>query len=142
MVTDVDMRLLQDSVDRSPMWTPPVSEIHRWQNRIGITEVSIAAAGGSYDGAGTRNDAEGLVGMTEGSTQIDQSKPSIARVYDYLLGGKDNYEVDRKIGDFFIEDLPGSVAIAYANRQALIRAVGAISRDGISQFIDIGSGLP
>jgi hypothetical protein len=80
--------------------------------------------------------------MTEAFAQIDQSKPSIARVYDYLLGGKDNYEVDRKVGDFFIEGLPGSVSIAYANRQALIRAVGAIARDGISQFIDIGSGLP
>ncbi|MBB5916413.1 hypothetical protein BJY24_005325 [Nocardia transvalensis] len=75
-------------------------------------------------------------------TGIDQSQPSIARVYDYLLGGRDNYEADRKIGDFFIRDLPGSVAIAYANRQALVRAVGAIARDGITQFIDMGSGLP
>jgi hypothetical protein len=80
--------------------------------------------------------------MTEGFTQVDQMKPSIARVYDYLLGGKDNYAVDREIGDFFVKDLPGSVSIAYANRQALIRAVGAMSRDGITQFIDFGSGLP
>ncbi|MBF6328134.1 SAM-dependent methyltransferase [Nocardia transvalensis] len=80
--------------------------------------------------------------MTDSTTQVDQSKPSIARVYDYLLGGKDNYAVDREIGDFFIKDLPGSVAIAFANRQALIRAVGDIARDGIRQFIDMGSGLP
>ncbi|MGW0995709.1 SAM-dependent methyltransferase [Streptomyces sp. NPDC002523] len=80
--------------------------------------------------------------MTEPTTRIDQSKPSIARVYDYLLGGKDNYAVDREIGDFFIKDLPGSVAIAFANRQALIRAVGAMARDGIRQFVDMGSGLP
>ncbi|MGV9680965.1 SAM-dependent methyltransferase [Nocardia sp. NPDC003482] len=80
--------------------------------------------------------------MTDSATHVDQSKASIARVYDYLLGGKDNYAVDREIGDFFIKDLPGSVAIAYANRQALIRAVGDIARDGIDQFIDFGSGLP
>ncbi|MFD6156326.1 SAM-dependent methyltransferase [Nocardia sp. NPDC060256] len=73
---------------------------------------------------------------------IDQSKPSIARVYDYLLGGKDNFAVDRTIGDHFKENLPGSVAIATTNRQALIRAVRDLARDGIRQFIDLGSGLP
>ncbi|GAB7028606.1 SAM-dependent methyltransferase [Streptomyces sp. NPDC021749] len=78
----------------------------------------------------------------DSTTRVDQSKPSIARVYDYLLGGKDNYAVDREIGDFFIKDLPGSVAIAFANRQALIRAVDAMARDGIRQFVDMGSGLP
>ena len=58
------------------------------------------------------------------------------------LGGQDNYAVDREIGDIFIKDLPGSPRIALANRQALIRAVGAMARDGISQFVDMGSGLP
>ncbi|MEE4417798.1 SAM-dependent methyltransferase [Streptomyces bugieae] len=80
--------------------------------------------------------------MADSTTRVDQSKPSIARVYDYLLGGKDNYAVDREIGDFFIKDLPGSVAIASSNRQALIRAVAAMARDGIRQFVDMGSGLP
>ncbi|MFI9274127.1 SAM-dependent methyltransferase [Kitasatospora sp. NPDC052896] len=80
--------------------------------------------------------------MTDRTAEDDRSKPSIARIYDYLLGGKDNYAVDREIGDIFIRDLPGSPAIALANRQALVRAVGAIARDGISQFVDLGSGLP
>ncbi|WP_067821455.1 SAM-dependent methyltransferase [Nocardia inohanensis] len=80
--------------------------------------------------------------MTGDAVAVDVSKPSIARVYDYLLGGHDNYEADRKVGDFFINDLPGSVAIAHANRQALVRAVAAIAEDGVDQFIDIGSGLP
>ncbi|MFI1915195.1 SAM-dependent methyltransferase [Nocardia sp. NPDC020380] len=74
--------------------------------------------------------------------QVDQTKPSIARVYDYLLGGKDNYAADREIGDFFIKDLPGSVDIAYANRNCLVRAVGEMAADGVYQFIDMGSGLP
>ncbi|AHH18787.1 putative methyltransferase [Nocardia nova SH22a] len=80
--------------------------------------------------------------MSDSAAQVDQSKPSIARVYDYLLGGRDNYAVDREVGDYFINDLPGSVAIAYSNRQAMIRAVGAIAESGVRQFIDMGSGLP
>ncbi|AZP22383.1 SAM-dependent methyltransferase [Streptomyces aquilus] len=81
--------------------------------------------------------------MTYKGSAIDPSKPSIARVYDYLLGGKDNYAVDREIGDVFKRDLPGSVAIAFANRAALTRAVREIARTtGIRQFVDLGSGLP
>ncbi|EFF89605.1 methyltransferase domain-containing protein [Streptomyces sp. e14] len=81
--------------------------------------------------------------MTDHGSSIDPNKPSIARVYDYLLGGKDNYAVDREIGDVFKRDLPGSVAIAFANRSALTRAIGEIvTTTGIRQFIDLGSGLP
>ncbi|MYR41414.1 SAM-dependent methyltransferase [Streptomyces sp. SID5910] len=81
--------------------------------------------------------------MTGECSSIDSTEPSIARVYDYLLGGKDNYAVDRKIGDVFKRDLPGSVAIAFANRAALTRAVREIvTTTGIRQFIDLGSGLP
>ncbi|MCZ1012143.1 SAM-dependent methyltransferase [Streptomyces lydicus] len=80
--------------------------------------------------------------MVEGISDVDQSQPSIARVYDYLLGGKDNYAVDRVVGDRFKQELPGSVAIAHANRQGLIRAVREIALAGIEQFIDLGSGLP
>jgi SAM-dependent methyltransferase len=82
--------------------------------------------------------------MTDGFADVDeaQRKPSIARVYDYLLGGKDNYSVDREVGDHFKVNLPGSVAIAHTNRQALIRAVRAVASSGITQFVDLGSGLP
>ncbi|WP_329343366.1 SAM-dependent methyltransferase [Streptomyces sp. NBC_00663] len=84
-----------------------------------------------------------MTAMTYKGSSIDPAKPSIARVYDYLLGGKDNYAVDREIGDVFKRDLPGSVAIAFANRAALTRAVREIARTtGIRQFVDLGSGLP
>ncbi|WP_377271758.1 SAM-dependent methyltransferase [Peterkaempfera sp. SMS 1(5)a] len=81
--------------------------------------------------------------MAEHASEVDQSKPSIARVYDYLLGGKDNFAADRVIGDHFMVNLPGSVAIAHTNRAALTRAVREISLTaGVRQFIDMGSGLP
>ncbi|TDU89768.1 S-adenosyl methyltransferase [Kribbella voronezhensis] len=73
---------------------------------------------------------------------VDPTKPSIARTYDYLLGGKDNFAVDRALGDKFINDLPGSRVIAFDNRGALIRAVREIVTSGVKQFIDLGSGLP
>ena len=69
--------------------------------------------------------------------------PSIARTYDYLLGGKDHYPVDREIGEIFIRKFPGAVQIALDNRACLVRAVTFIAGElGISQFIDLGSGLP
>jgi hypothetical protein len=80
--------------------------------------------------------------MSGASLRVDQTEPSIARVYDYLLGGKDNYEADRVIGDKFRNELPGSVAIAHANRQNLVRAVREMALAGIDQFVDMGSGLP
>ncbi|AJE43391.1 SAM-dependent methyltransferase [Streptomyces nodosus] len=81
--------------------------------------------------------------MRDDGFSIDSTRPSIARVYDYLLGGKDNYAVDREVGDVFTRDLPGSVAIAFANRAALTRAVREITTTtGVRQFIDLGSGLP
>ncbi|WP_280236689.1 SAM-dependent methyltransferase [Nocardia cyriacigeorgica] len=80
--------------------------------------------------------------MNDSAGVVDPNTPSIARVYDYLLGGKDNYPVDQEIGDHFKINLPGSVAIAFGNRQALARGVRDIARSGVKQFIDLGSGLP
>jgi hypothetical protein len=69
--------------------------------------------------------------------------PSIARTYDYLLGGKDNYPADREIGEIFVKKFPGAVQIALDNRACLVRAVTYIAGElGIGQFIDLGSGLP
>lgn len=100
-------------------------------------------AGGSQNDGPQATLWERMAAMTYEGSSIDPAKPSIARVYDYLLGGKDNYAVDREIGDVFKRDLPGSVAIAFANRAALIRAVREIAKTtGIRQFIDLGSGLP
>jgi SAM-dependent methyltransferase len=74
---------------------------------------------------------------------FDPEVPSIARTYDYLLGGKDNFPIDREIGDIFIQRFPGAVQIALDNRACLVRAVGYMAGQlGIGQFLDLGSGLP
>ncbi len=77
------------------------------------------------------------------SAPFDPEVPSIARTYDYLLGGKDNFPADRELGDVFFRDYPGAVAIALDNRACLVRAVRYIADElGITQFLDLGSGLP
>jgi hypothetical protein len=66
-----------------------------------------------------------------------------ARVYDYWLGGKDNYEADRAVGDHIAEIVPGIWRTARANRAFLRRAVEYLAGEaGIRQFLDIGTGLP
>jgi len=77
------------------------------------------------------------------SSPFDPEMPSIARTYDYLIGGKDNYPADRELGDVFIRDYPGAVDIAVDNRACLVRAVGYMAGElGVTQFLDLGSGLP
>jgi O-methyltransferase involved in polyketide biosynthesis len=73
---------------------------------------------------------------------IDVSRPSVARMYDYYLGGKDNYRVDREAVDRVAEAMPEIRQLAQENRAFLRRAVRYMARQGIRQFIDIGSGLP
>ncbi|HEY7487505.1 MAG TPA: SAM-dependent methyltransferase [Streptosporangiaceae bacterium] len=74
---------------------------------------------------------------------IDVSKPSVARVYDYLLGGKDNFAADRELVKLALEVAPDAPQLARANRQFLQRVVRFLAgQAGIRQFVDIGSGLP
>lgn len=74
---------------------------------------------------------------------IDLNTPSIARVYDYMLGGKDHYESDRRAATSIMDALPEAPLMARDNRQFLRRAVRYLVADaGIRQIIDIGSGLP
>lgn len=74
--------------------------------------------------------------------KINPSVPNVARMYDYYLGGKDNFEADRKAAEEMIALLPNVRRIARDNRAFLIRAVQELVDQGIRQFIDIGAGLP
>lgn len=72
----------------------------------------------------------------------DLQRPSIARVYDYMLGGNHNFAVDREFAARMLERLPG-VAGTFANNRAFLRrAVRYCVRSGVDQFLDLGSGIP
>lgn len=74
---------------------------------------------------------------------VDTTRPSVARVYDYMLGGKDNFAVDRQAGQMALQITPDGPLAARANRGFLRRAVRhMVAEAGIRQFLDIGSGLP
>jgi hypothetical protein len=74
---------------------------------------------------------------------FDTSVPHIARVYDYWLGGKDNFAADRELGDRTLQAYPNMVFSVRANRAFLARSVRFLTAEaGIRQFIDVGTGIP
>ena len=73
---------------------------------------------------------------------LDTSAPNMARIYNYWLGGKDNFAADRAEADRLVALYPPLPALVRENRQFLIKAVGWAARRGIGQFIDLGAGLP
>jgi hypothetical protein len=93
-----------------------------------MSEVGRESAGGG--------DANG------GSAGFDPNTPSTARIYDYLIGGKDNFAADRAAAEHLLAAQPTARTIAQANRRFLVRAVELLARSGIRQYIDIGAGIP
>lgn len=73
---------------------------------------------------------------------IDITVPSVARIHDYYLGGSYNFEADREAARKAMEFLPGLPKTMQANRAFMRRAVRFAVREGITQFLDIGSGIP
>jgi S-adenosyl methyltransferase len=73
---------------------------------------------------------------------FDTSVAHIARVYDYWLGGKDNFEADRVAGDEALQAYPDLVSSVRANRAFLARGVHYLAEAGVRQFLDIGTGIP
>jgi hypothetical protein len=97
------------------------------------------------DGNGMTNQPHQLHQPHEGFTpeQIDTSRPHPARMYDYYLGGSDNYEVDREAAERLIEIAPDVRVSARANRDFLGRAVRTVVGElGVRQIIDVGTGIP
>ncbi|HXR70307.1 SAM-dependent methyltransferase [Actinocrinis sp.] len=85
---------------------------------------------------------EGLLEPGWAPGTIDTSIPHPARMYDYYLGGKDNYQVDRDAAEEVLAILPEGRDMARANRAFLGRTVRYLARKGIKQFLDIGTGIP
>ncbi|WP_151476384.1 SAM-dependent methyltransferase [Streptomyces albicerus] len=74
---------------------------------------------------------------------INHNVPHSARIWNYWLGGKDCYEIDRQVGDQIVEANPEILDIARAQRAFLVRTVEFLAREaGIRQFLDVGTGLP
>ncbi|MGW6296362.1 SAM-dependent methyltransferase [Streptomyces sp. NPDC055058] len=79
----------------------------------------------------------------ETRARIDTSRPHSARFWNYFVGGKDHYKVDREIGEQIKEIFPGLVDVAHSSRLFLGRAVRfLVAEQGVRQFLDIGTGLP
>ena len=78
-----------------------------------------------------------------GGHGVDERTPSDARLWNYWLGGKDNFEIDRTVGDAIARMFPVIRDVARADREFLRRVVTQLARDvGIRQFLDVGTGLP
>ncbi len=73
---------------------------------------------------------------------IDITVAHSARVYDYWLGGNDNFAADRALGEAMIRAIPALPAMARENRAFLARAVQYLTEEGVRQFLDIGTGIP
>ena len=73
---------------------------------------------------------------------VDDTKPSVARMYDYYLGGKDNFAVDREAAGKVMALMPDARDISRVNREFLVLAVRTMAAAGVRQFIDLGTGIP
>ena len=73
---------------------------------------------------------------------FDPTRPNIARIWDYWLGGKENFAADRELAEKLLATHPPSAQMARENRQFLGRAVSYVAARGVRQFIDVGAGLP
>ncbi|MGZ4602370.1 MAG: SAM-dependent methyltransferase, partial [Kineosporiaceae bacterium] len=85
------------------------------------------------------------LGVTLGDKrgEFDTATPQSARVYDFLLGGKDNYEADRAVGAALIAQAPALPVMVRAQRALLARMVRhLVTGAGIRQFLDVGTGIP
>lgn len=91
--------------------------------------------------------------MTQGSADpapaetappgVNPNVPHSARIYDYWLGGKDNFAVDRAVGEAMMKAIPGMRYMAGENRKFVHRAArDLVAKEGIRQFLDIGTGIP
>ncbi|MEU4535210.1 SAM-dependent methyltransferase [Streptosporangium sp. NPDC023825] len=89
-----------------------------------------------------RGEGEDMTEREQAPPGIDPTVPSVARMYDYYLGGKDNFASDRIAGEKIVEFVPNVKDVARSNRAFLGRTVRHLVAAGIRQFIDIGTGLP
>jgi hypothetical protein len=83
----------------------------------------------------------GASGIEYGS-EFDPAVPNVARIYDFMLGGKDNFAADRQVAEQILANVPTSAWSARQQRAFVVRAVRYCAQQGLGQFLDVGSGLP
>jgi hypothetical protein len=128
------------------------SRVRRLAGLLGAArQLRAAAAGGPAAQAGLaaaaatarpvvlRDTGSVLAAMTSG---LDTTVPNMTRVYNYWLGGKDNFPADRAEADFLLGIYPPLRDLVRENRAFVTRAVTWAAGQGISQFFDLGAGLP
>ena len=81
-------------------------------------------------------------GYPGGPTGLDTSVPNVARIYDYWLGGRENFQADRAAAEQLIKLVPEAQHVVQDNRAFLHRAVRFLAERGITQFLDVGTGMP
>lgn len=79
---------------------------------------------------------------TVADSDVEYNVPHVARVYDYWLGGNDNFEADREAAEFTLRLMPEMLDYARGNRAFMVRAVQFLVSAGVTQFLDVGSGFP
>src|SRR6202011_4755974 len=103
---------------------------------VGSAERVVARGPGTVRGRKRVMDEEPPQGV------IDTSRAHPARVYDYWLGGKDNFAADREAAELALQAYPQLAQAVQSNRAFLARAVRYLTGAGIRQFLDIGTGIP
>jgi len=86
--------------------------------------------------------ATGVGPLDDLQSKFNPAVPNVARAYDFILGGKDNFAADRELADQIMKLIPNSAESCLRNREFLGRVVAHLANSGITQFLDIGSGLP
>jgi O-methyltransferase involved in polyketide biosynthesis len=90
-----------------------------------------------------RSSSEEVTPVTNEAPALNTNVPQTARIWNYWLGGKDHFAVDRQVGEEILKVIPDMALFARATRQFLQRAVHHLAADhGVKQFLDIGTGLP
>ena len=107
----------------------------------GSGDSAVRASGMPWDAFWAEH-ADMIPGMEEPWNVVDVQTPSPARIYDYMLGGKDHFASDREAAEKVIAANPGQLDLVRANRAFLVRAVRYMAEQGIDQFLDLGTGIP
>ncbi|MFE9575336.1 SAM-dependent methyltransferase [Nocardia sp. NPDC006044] len=85
---------------------------------------------------------EQVVSEVDRAPGLNPHVPSSARIYDYMLGGKDNYDVDREVAHRMLAIAPDTRTLAWFIRLFLVKAIEMAATAGVRQFIDLGAGIP